>query len=157
MQQVAQQRDGAAEHLVEGGQARRVAGAETAHLLERVRGRGTGAERAAVGQRQEVLHRPLDHAQPMAGETQFGDHPGIEQAHGVAGGRVAEARVELLGDGRPADHPPALEHGHPQPRPGEVTGAGEAVVTAADDQGVEICGRGLATGCIHRYCMEQQR
>jgi hypothetical protein len=93
----------------------------------------------------------------MTGEAELGDHPGIEQAHGVAGGRVAEARVELLGDGRAADHPPALEHGDPPPRPREVAGAGEAVVAAADDQGVEICGRGLATGCIHSYCMDQQR
>jgi hypothetical protein len=54
--------------------------------------------------------------------------------------------VELLGDGRTADPPPTLEHGHAQPRPGEVTGTGQAVMTAADDQGVEICSRGLATG-----------
>jgi hypothetical protein len=65
--------------------------------------------------------------------------------------------VELLGDGRAADHPPALEHGDPPPRPGEVAGAGKTVVAAADDQGVEISGRGLATGWIHRYCTDQQR
>ena len=146
VQQVAQQCDGAAQHLVEGGQARGVADAEAAHLLDRVRGGRACAERIAIGQRQEVLHRSLDHAQPVAGEPELGDHPGIEQAHGVAGGRVAEAWVELLGDGRTANDPPALEHGHAQPRPGEVTGTGQAVVTAADDQGVEICSRGLATG-----------
>ena len=82
----------------------------------------------------------------MFGEAQLADHLRLEQAHGVARGRVAKARRELLGDGGAADDAATLENPHPQARLGEVTGTDEAVVTGADDERIEIGGGGLATG-----------
>src|SRR5690606_2813363 len=94
------------------------------------------AKTAPVGQRQEVRIRPLDHAQAVPGQVQVGDDPGIEQADRVAGGGVAEARVELLGDRGTADDAPAFQHPRLQPGRGEVRRAYQAVVTTADDQDV---------------------
>ena len=108
-QQAAQQLHGALEHRVVVGQARGVAGAEAARLGERVGERRAGAERVAAGQRQEVLHRALDDAQAVFGEPQVADHARVEQADGVAGGGVAEAGMEFLGDGGAADDVAALE------------------------------------------------
>ena len=47
-----------------------------------------------------------------------------------------EARIQLLRRGRAAEHVSALQHEHAPPRPGEVRGADESVVTAADDDGI---------------------
>jgi hypothetical protein len=67
------------------------------------------AQVAAVGLRREVEHRPLDDPEAVFGEPQVADHLGVQQAHRVARERVAEARVELLGDGGAADHVAAFE------------------------------------------------
>ena len=45
--------------------------------------------------------------------------------------------MEFLGDRGAAQHAAALEHAHLEAGAGEVRGAGEAVVAAADDDGVE--------------------
>ena len=56
------------------------------------------------------------------------DHLGLEQADRVAGDRIAEAGMELLGHRRAADDVAPLEHAHLEPGAGEVEGADEAVV-----------------------------
>ena len=44
--------------------------------------------------------------------------------------------MEFLGDRRAADDVPALQHPHLQPGRGQVGGADQAVVAAADDQDI---------------------
>ena len=48
--------------------------------------------------------------------------------------------MKLLGDRGAAQHGAALEHADGKTRGREIGGAGEAVVPAADDDGVEACG-----------------
>ena len=86
------------------GQALGVALGEARELLLRVGGRRAELEVLSVGQRQEVGERALDDLQAVLGEPQVADHLGIEEAHRVGGGGVAEARREFLGDRRAADH-----------------------------------------------------
>src|SRR5690606_3849804 len=69
------------------------------------------------------------------------------QADGVAGHRVAEARVEFLRHRRAADDAAPFEHAHLQPGAGEVGGADQAVVAAADDQYVAIPCRHVSVPC----------
>ena len=72
----------------------------------------------------------------MTRQLHVGDHLGIEQADRIAGDGVAEARVELLGDRRAADDAAPLQHPHLVAGPRQIEGADEAVVAAADDEGV---------------------
>ncbi len=65
---------------------------------------GPDGERAAIGQRQEVLHGPLEHLQAVLDQPQVVDHLGVQQADRVARGGVAEAGVEFLGDGGAAEY-----------------------------------------------------
>ena len=44
--------------------------------------------------------------------------------------------MEFLGHGRAADDVPTLEHGHLQPRRGEIGGADEPVMPTPDDDDV---------------------
>ena len=53
-----------------------------------------GAEVSKAGRR--------DHAVAVIGQPHVGDNPGLQQADGVAGHRIAEAGVEFLGHRRPA-------------------------------------------------------
>jgi len=145
-QQVAQQRDRAIEQRMEVGQTRRIAGTVPTYFRERRRGIGAGAEGIAIGQRQEVLQRPLEDAQSVLGQTQFANHLRVEQAHRVTRRGIAKARRKFLGHGSPADYAPALEYADAQARTREITGADEPVVTGADHQGIKIIERGLATG-----------
>ena len=73
----------------------------------------------------------------MLDQAQVLYHLGVQQADRVAGGRVAEAGVEFLGDRGATEDGTALEYAHGEPRLGEVAGAGEAVVAAADDDHIE--------------------
>ena len=73
----------------------------------------------------------------MLGEPQIADHLRVQQADRVAGGGVAEAGVEFLGDGRAAQDAAAFEDAHGEAGFGQVTGAGEAVVAAAHDHHIE--------------------
>ena len=57
--------------------------------------------------------------------------------------REAEARDDLLGDGRAAEHVAPLEHEHAPAGPGEVGGADQAVVAAADHDRVVALGHQL--------------
>ena len=86
--------------------------------------------------------------QPVLVEPQVGDDLRVEQADGVGGDRVAEARVELLGDRRAADDAAALDHLHLQPGHAEIGGAGQPVVAGADDHDIVLlrsCAHGLGT------------
>ena len=73
---------------------------------------------------------------PVLGEPQIADHLRVQQAHGVARGRVAKAGMEFLGHRGAADDAAPLEHAHLQARRREIARAGEAVVARADDDGV---------------------
>ncbi len=114
-----------------------VAGRELPDGGECVGERWSGSEGAAVGQGQEVLHRPFDDLEAMLGEAQVLDDLGIEEADGVAGSRVAKAGVEFFGDGGAAHDRTSLEDADREPGFRQVTGAGQAVVTAANDDRIK--------------------
>ena len=108
-----------------------------------------GQQIAAVRQRQEVHGRPLDDAESVPVQVEIGDDLGVEQADRVGGDGVAEAGVELFGDRRAADHGPPFEHLHLQARAGEIGGADETVMAAADDHDVEWLGGSIFRGGWH--------
>ena len=81
---------------------------------------------------------PLDDRQAVPRQVHVGDDLGVEQADRVAGDRVAEAGMELLGHRRAADDAAPLQHRDLQAGAGEIEGADEAVVAAADDDDVPL-------------------
>ena len=83
-------------------------------------------------QRQKVRDRPFDDPQPMAREVEVGDDLRMQQADGVARRGVAESRMELLRYGGAADDGAAFEHPDRETGPGQIAGADETVVAAAD-------------------------
>ena len=88
-----------------------------------------------------VLHRGegrrhQERHEPVLGQLELVDDVGPEEAQGVREGREPEARVELLGDRRAADERAALEDQGLEPRFRQVGAVDEAVVAAADDDGV---------------------
>ncbi len=118
------------------GQARRVPRRKSGQFpLSIAQGRSQ-PERTAVGLRQEIRERALDDAQAVGGEPQLADDFRIEEAHGVGGRGIAKAGREFLGDRRAADDRAALEHPYFETGAGEIAGAYEAVMTAADDDDV---------------------
>jgi hypothetical protein len=104
------------------------------------------ALRLAVAQRNRLPvgrdRRParVAHADAVAvaGELEVGDDAGVQQADHVGAARHAVARPQLLGDAGAAEDVAALEHAHAPAREGEVRGGGQPVVSAADDDGVEV-------------------
>ena len=103
---------------------------EARHFGLRGRRIAAEAQRASVRQRHEIRERSLDDPEPALDEPQVADHLGVQQADRVARGRVAEARMELLGDGGAADDTAPLDDAHLEAGSGEVAGAGQAVVAA---------------------------
>ena len=95
-----------------------------------------GQEIAAVGGGQEILRAALDDPQAVLGQLQVGDDLRVEQADGVGRDRIAETRMEFLGDRGAADHLAALDHLHAQPGHRQIGRAGEAVMPRADDDNV---------------------
>ena len=83
-------------------------------------------ERAVEGQDVEAVLR----------QVELADDLGPEQADDVAGDAEPEAREDLLGHRGPAEQMALLEDDGLQPGPGQVGGADEAVVAAADDDRV---------------------
>ena len=75
----------------------------------------------------------LDDAQALRVQAHVGDHARRQQADRVAGRRVAEARVELLGHRGAADDGAPLVDRHVVSGPGQVERTDQAVVSAADD------------------------
>ena len=99
-------------------------------------------QRAPVEQRREgAVER--DELEPEARQVELADDVGPEQADDVGADREGEARVELLAHRRAAQDVAPLEHEHLAPGPGQVGGAGEAVVAAADDDRVVVRARWL--------------
>ncbi len=91
----------------------------------------------------------MDDPQALARQVHVGDHLGVQQRDRVAGDGVAEAGVELLGHRRAADDVAALQHRHLQSGAGEIEGADQPVVAAADDDDVALVGHQPAApgGC----------
>ena len=141
-EQVAQHAGDAIEHRVVGGQRVGIAAGEFRDLGLRGRDPAPDDERAIVRQRQEIRHRTEHDPEPVLGEPEIADHLRVQEADRVARGRIAEARVEFLGDRRAAEHAAPLEHADLEPALGEIRGAHEAVVSAADEDGVEAAGLG---------------
>ena len=136
-QHLAQHGRDAIEHRVVRGQRIGVARRELRDLGLRRRESAADLEIPAVRQRQEVGERPLAHdAGRVRARSQVADDLRVEQADRVARGGVAEPRMEFLGDRRAAEHAAALGDAHRHSGRREIRGAGEAVVAAADDDGV---------------------
>src|SRR5690242_12750805 len=78
----------------------------------------------------------------MLVQLEIADDFRVQQADGIAGSRVLEARKELFGDGGTAEDRPALKDLDTESRCSEIAGARETVVAAADDGDVERAGAG---------------
>ena len=72
----------------------------------------------------------------MARQVELADDLGPQQRDDVGADRVLEAREDLLGHGRAAEHVAPLEHEHLPAGARQVGGAHQAVVAAADDDDV---------------------
>ena len=90
---------------------------------------------------------PLDDAQPVVVQLQVRNDLGLQQAHGVGGGRVTKARMEFLGDASAPDHTTPLENADAQSRHRQIGRAGETIVAGADYDRIEIR-HGFAFGGI---------
>ncbi len=95
-------------------------------------------QRAAVGEGREVVGR--DERDPVAEplELQLPDDPGFHEADDVRGRGDPVAGPRFLGGGGPAQDVAPLQHEDVDPRAGEVRGAREAVVTAADHDDLSL-------------------
>ena len=94
---------------------------------------GIGANRAEhIGRRQ---NRQSEFAQ-----LELPDYLRVQNAHDIRECRRPESWRKLLGDGCAADEGSAFEYEDLLARPGEIGTAGQAVVAAADNNGVVMCG-----------------
>ena len=89
---------------------------------------------AAARDEQERVAR--GHPEAVLREPQVADDLGAHHAGDVGGGRGAEAGGDLLGDAGAADEVAPLEHAHFQPGARQEARGHQAVVPAADDDGV---------------------
>src|ERR1700733_7252355 len=64
-------------------------------------------------------------------EAQVGDHLGVQEAHGVTGGGIAETGMEFLGHGRTADDVASLQHPHLEAGLGQGAGPGGVATVVA--------------------------
>src|SRR6266404_6599599 len=64
----------------------------------------------------------------------------MKQADGVAGAGVSKSGMEFFGHRRAADDRTALEHRNRKACLGQIAGAYEPIVAAADNDGVETSG-----------------
>ena len=92
--------------------------------------------------RERAVERQQLHA--VARQIELADDLRPQQRDHVRADRELEAGKDLFGDGRAAEHVPALEHEDLASRPREIGGAGQPVVPAADDDRVvahrsELC------------------
>ena len=74
----------------------------------------------------------------MFGKLELLDHLRAQQAHNVGTHGVTEARMQLFGHSRTAEHVTTLEHQRLAASLGEIGGAGQAVVATADDDGIVL-------------------
>ena len=89
-------------------------------------------EVVAVRQRRERALQRQD-VQAVPRQVEIANDLGAQQAHHVREHRELEAGKDLLGHGRAADALAPLEHEHALAGAGEIRGAHEPVVAAADD------------------------
>ncbi len=80
---------------------------------------------------------PRQDSQPVAFEPQLADDLRLEQADHVRGGGDFIARPQLFGRGAAAEDVSAFEHADFAAGFGEIGGADQPVVPAADDDAVE--------------------
>ena len=80
----------------------------------------------------------LDDAQTVLRQFKIANDLGLQQAHGIGGGRIAETGIEFLRHAGAADDVPPLQNAHPQARHAEIGCAGQSVVTGSDNNGIEI-------------------
>ena len=69
-------------------------------------------------------------------ELHIPDDLGLQEAYRVARGGVTESRQEFVGDGSTSYRIGCFQNGDLEALPGEVIGAGQAVVTRTDDNRV---------------------
>ena len=91
----------------------------------------------------ERRERPVERqdVEAVARQLELADDLGPEQRDDVREDREPEAREELLGDRGAAEDVALLEDERLQPGPGQVGGADEPVVAAADDDRVVALGQ----------------
>ena len=94
----------------------------------------TRQPRAVVLRRERAVHRQDLQSEP--GQLEVADDLRSQQTHDVAADRELEAGEDLFGNRRAAEHIAALEHECLLASLGEVGGAGQPVVAAADHDGV---------------------
>ena len=102
-----------------------------------------GKQIVRTKRRQEIVDLAKHDLEAMVIEPHVADYLRIEQADRVGGRRVAETRVEFLGDRGAADDAARLEHRHLVAAPGEIVGADEAIMAGADDENVTCHGAAL--------------
>ena len=124
-----------AQPRLEGRQPAGVAGREPARLLDRAVELVVQQKRRAVGEQVEAGAGGGD-GQAALREPHVLPDALAQHAQHVGAGRCAEAGRELLGDAGAADDRPPLEHERAHPRAGQVERRHQAVVAAADDDGV---------------------
>ena len=100
--------------------------------------------------------RPAIDLQPVFVQAQIADDRRMQQADRVGGGRIPESWSKLLGNCRATDYMPAFENSDFQSAGGQVAGANQAIVAAANNQSIEFLGShlsslicGLAGGLAH--------
>ena len=103
-----------------------------------------GEQVPAVGQRQKILRAAFDDAQAVAVQIEIANDLGLQEAHRIGRGRVAETGMKFFGHACAADHIATLEHTHPQASHAEIGRAGQPVVAGSDDDGVKLGHEGQA-------------
>ena len=76
--------------------------------------------------------------QAVPRQIELADDLRPQQRHDVRADRELEAGKDLFGDGGAAEHVAPLEHEHLPSRAREIRGVDQAVVAAADDDGVVV-------------------
>ncbi len=119
------------QHRVIIRQPRRIARGELRHLVLRALQPAAKLQIPTILGRQEVGDRALDNPQPARVQPHVGNHPLMQQAHRVAGHRVAKPGMECFGHGGSAHHATPFRNRHAQPRARQVIPADEPVMPAA--------------------------
>ena len=78
------------------------------------------------------------HFEAVARQVEIADDLRPQQRDDVRADGDVEARKHLLGDGRAAEHVPALEHEHAAARPRQIRRVRQAVVAPADHDHVVL-------------------
>ena len=96
----------------------------------------SAGEQIVAVARKEIISLAEHYLEAVAFQIEVANDLWVEQADGVARGRVAEAGQEFVRDRRTTDRVGRLEDGNLQPLRCEIVSAGQAVVARADDYNV---------------------